>query len=112
MKLNWVNYFVHSLYVDSSLIQSKECWFWNEAFLWKVSSALTLLIVAKGKHGHFECLALQSKGFLFQNNFLFDFVCLCVCMILHVASSLVIISRVRHVLYNGLPLTLNKAYWF
>ena len=64
----------HILDGDSSLIQSKEYWFWNQTFLWNVSSASTSLFVARGRHGHFEWLAFDTdQRFLyFKINFRFD----------------------------------------
>ena len=56
---------------DSPLIQNKGYWFWNQISLWNVSSASRSLIVAWGRHGHFEWLfcIIQTKGFWFWNQF-------------------------------------------
>ena len=72
--------------------------------LWNVSSASGILIVATGKHGHFVWLAFDTdqRFFDFKINFLFEFV--------SSASSLIFISRVRHVLYGHSPLIQNKGY--
>ena len=76
------------------LIQGNGFWFWNQMSLWNVSSALGILIVATGKHGQFVELAFDTdqKFFDFKINFLFEF--------MWNSSRLLIISRVRHVLYG------------
>ena len=48
------------LYGDSPLIRNKGYWFWNQIFLWNVSSASRSLIVARDSHGHFEWLAFDT----------------------------------------------------
>ena len=72
--------------------------------LWNVSSASRSLIVATGRHGHFEWLLFDTdhRFFDFKINFLFDF--------MSSALRLLIISRVRHVLYGDSSLIQNKRY--
>ena len=48
------------LYGDSPLIRNKGYWFWNQIFLWNVSSASRSLIVARDTDGHFVWLAFDT----------------------------------------------------
>ena len=73
---------------------------------WNVSSASGSLVVVRGRHDHFEWLAFDTdQNFLifdFKINFLFAFV--------SSDSRLVIISRVRHVLYGDSLFIQKKVY--
>ena len=62
--------------------------------------------MARGWHGHFEWLDFDADQsfFYFIINFLFEFV--------SSSSRLIIIFRVRHVLYGDSPLIQKKEYWF
>ena len=62
--------------------------------VWNVSTASRSLIVARGRHGHFEWKPLIESAFVSS------------------ASRSLIISRVRHVFYGDSPLIKNKRYWF
>ena len=62
--------------------------------------------MARGRHGHFEWLSFDTdqRFFNFKINFLFEFV--------SSASRLLIVSRVRHVIYGDSPLILKPSFSF
>ena len=62
------------------------------------------LIVARGRHGYIEWLAFYAdqRFFDFKIGFLFEFT--------SSASTLLIISRVRHNLYDDSTFMQNKGY--
>ena len=51
----------HVLYVASPSIQNREYLFWNWISIWNVSSVARSLIMARGRHGHFEWIAFDTE---------------------------------------------------
>ena len=109
LRLLIISRVIHVPCGDSLLIQHKRYWLWKQISLWSVSSASKSLIVARGRHGHFEWLAFDTHQwfFDFKINNLFDFFVKCFKVACYFQYYILFFRRkTNKLLYRHLAITL------